>query len=98
MGGVETLSTWPDCEKDDVHKFNTDFTTVDVKNIKCDPSETDKTGTWAFKAGETILTLTDDGGPTDYTIVILTSTSLQLNSMAEDDGVLKLFEITLVPK
>jgi hypothetical protein len=76
----DMFATMGDCEKDNTNKFNTDKTVVtDEGATKCDNSDPQKTtSTWSFNAGETVLTITDDGDAVPLTVLELTDKVLKL--------------------
>ena len=67
-----------DCEKDDVFTFsnNKNFA-YSFGTDDCD-GDTNFTGTWSFNAGETTVTIPEDGVDVTYTIKELTSTTLKV--------------------
>jgi Lipocalin-like domain len=70
------------CEKDDLFKYNIDFTvTYDQGVIKCDPSspQTSSAGTWVFNSDKTKLTLADGSEKLEFTIKELTATTLKVS-------------------
>lgn len=74
--GSYTDDPLQDYDKDDVTKFNTDFTENSKVGVKCDASEEDDSGTWAFSTDEKTLTITAATGASPVAIEILDESKL----------------------
>ncbi len=50
-----------DCDKDNIIKFNADYTAKETVNTKCDASDIDNTVTWSLSADGKKITVTENG-------------------------------------
>lgn len=74
--GTYAVDPMEDCEKDDITKFNTDFTVTNRAGVKCDPSEEDDSAKWAFSADEKTITITASTGTSSLAIEMLDENNL----------------------
>ena len=79
-----------DCSKDDVIQLKADHTYATIIGIKCDPSDTDESGSWALSADEKTLSLDGDAA----TIETLNGSSLVVVSSETFGGVTAKFRVT----
>ena len=73
------------CEQDDLVKFNTNGSYTDDEGVtKCNSSDPQtSTGTWVFNTNQTIIT---QDGTDSYTITELTSTTLKMSIVINEDN------------
>ena len=70
--GTFTNESIENCAKDDVLKFEANYTYKTTVGTKCEPSETDETGIWSLSADEKTLTVDGEAA----TIETLNSSTL----------------------
>jgi hypothetical protein len=92
IGGTPLTDWWsqvPACQKDNLMKFDTpNVFTDDEGASKCDPNDPQTiTGTWAFNADETVISITEDGQTTSFNVIDLSDSDIKMtNSQVMDLG------------
>lgn len=86
----------PACIQDDLTIFNSSGSvTFDEGASKCNSSDPQSTqGTWTWNTDETILSVTDDGDTTSYTIVSLSNDSMVATWTDDSSGIVETYTVT----
>ena len=74
------------CQKDDLFRFSTNgIYTFDEGGTKCNTNDPQTiTGTWAFNANQTIVSVTQGGNTTSYNLESLNETTMKANTVFFD--------------
>lgn len=85
-----------DCSKDDLTIFKTNGTvSFDEGAVRCNTSDPQTTtGTWVWNSNETVLTVTEAGENTSFTIVTNDGTTLKATTTENIGGTNYVFTIT----
>lgn len=94
-GETNYLQLMEPCELDNIFRFNQNGTlTVDEGANVCAGSPQTSTGSWAFGQNNSTLTITDNEGSSEFSVVTLNGTTLKLGSQVQaQDG--QTYNITL---
>ncbi|MCF8253300.1 MAG: lipocalin family protein [Bacteroidia bacterium] len=89
-GSIDIYATMEACEKDDLLEFKTDNTIVEKAGAtKCDPADPDTApgGNWALINSDKQLRIID-GDTTDLTVLELNATTMRVNMVEDDMGII----------
>lgn len=86
----------PACSQDDLTIFKDNNTVnFDEAATKCDPNDPQTTnGTWAFNTDETVLSITEGGTVTSYTLKDLSGSEMKATFTDNSSGVVETYTVT----